>query len=49
MNFLGKEDYSDNLIREKDQTAVNDLLEMTFGKGAVADKELYKMPLRGKG
>lgn len=48
LNFLGKEDYSDNLIREKDPIAVNDLLELTFGKEAVADAEIHRMPMRGR-
>lgn len=31
MNFLGKEDVEDNLMRIADEKIVNELLEMTFG------------------
>lgn len=31
MNFLGKEDVEDNLMRIADEKIVNELLEITFG------------------
>lgn len=41
MNFLGKEDTEDNLMRVESTEIAAELLEMTFGKGEESTNQTF--------